>query len=335
MNELLELQVQHQTLIVLWRELGGDYARFKLNPPDLPSRYADYFMEGFRAERHLRGDGGEPHDRFVRKWLQLRLNALKRERRVAKDFTLEAVRRMDVEVCPVTLTKLTHGSACEDTNWSIDRLNNDFAYAMGNVAVMSTRANKAKGTKTLADVRELSHAAAPCEGLTPTEWARLEALMFGPCVKGGAEDYYVRQVAPLYGWVLRNTHQEWQDFFTKIAVHATAEERAKLYWGISDGTIKGAVQRIVQSIVRAIPLLPSPYDVWFDEEMEDRLSEVYAVLVSKGIDIQTMLRPLYPAFGGDGVLEADLAFESRGYLFAAPSDPAARSRFLKARRTLH
>ena len=53
------------------------------------------------------------------------------------------LRRIDVAVCPVTRELLTHGTG-ELSDASVDRVFNDAAYAAGNLAVMSTRANRAK-----------------------------------------------------------------------------------------------------------------------------------------------------------------------------------------------
>lgn len=78
-------------------------------------------------------------DRFVRKWLQLRLGAFVRGRSVAADVTVELLRRMDVSHCPVTRERLTHATRL-DTDASVDRLNNDGAYAASNLAMMSATA---------------------------------------------------------------------------------------------------------------------------------------------------------------------------------------------------
>ena len=176
-----------------FRALGEDIASYGLALPDKPGRA---LIEGYRAGcakhgRHRRAD------RFVRKWLQLRRHALERTRGVSEDVTVEFLRRIDVPVCPVTLLTLTHGKEA-DTDWSIDRLNNNGAYGVGNLAVMSTRANTAKGAKNLNEVWELSHGNSVVGGLNPREWARLLATMCGPCIVEGQEPRWeLRQVAPV------------------------------------------------------------------------------------------------------------------------------------------
>ncbi len=135
--------------------------------------------EGFVAAR-AGGPARQLPDRYVRKWLQLRLGAFDRDRFINDDVTPELLRQIDVEHCPVTRTTLTHGElTCSD--WSVDRLNNDGAYAANNLCVMSTRANRAKGALSYDDVFARSQCAASTDGLTPVEWLRLAALMLGPC----------------------------------------------------------------------------------------------------------------------------------------------------------
>ena len=169
-------------LIERYRTLGDDYASYGLKLPQ-PAR-----NEGYRARESLR-EGyraglarvGRPRtaDRFVRKWLQLRHHALSRGRAVSDEVTVDLLRHLDVSVCPVTLATLTHGEQ-KSSDWSVDRLNNDGAYAKGNLAIMCTHANGAKGAKGLTEVRELSEGESAEEGLTPEEWARMAAMMYGP-----------------------------------------------------------------------------------------------------------------------------------------------------------
>jgi len=118
-------------------------------------------------------------DRFQRKWLQLRLQAWQRGRAVADDVTVALLRHLDVTHCPVTREPLTHGECC-DSDWSIDRLNNDGAYAASNLAVLSTHANRAKGDLDFDAVLALARRDTATRGLQPAQWQRLAALMLGP-----------------------------------------------------------------------------------------------------------------------------------------------------------
>nr|WP_145546104.1 hypothetical protein [Variovorax boronicumulans] len=134
--------------------------------------------EGMDAAAHARLARGTP-DRFVRKWLQLRLNAWRRGRIVDDEVTPALLRALDITHCPVTRAELTHGEQL-DTDWSIDRLNNDAAYAASNLAVMSARANRAKGARSFDEVLVLAGLPHATAGLAPHEWLRLATLMLGP-----------------------------------------------------------------------------------------------------------------------------------------------------------
>lgn len=141
--------------------------------------WPDAVREGFDAATHARLPRGTP-DRFERKWLQLRLGAWRRGRIVEdNEVTPALLRTLDVTHCPVTRVALTHGERA-DTDWSIDRLNNDAAYAASNLAVMSVQANRAKGARGFDEVLALARRAQATDGLAPLQWLRLAALMLGP-----------------------------------------------------------------------------------------------------------------------------------------------------------
>lgn len=164
------------------RALGHDLHRLSQIPRQ--SDWPEAVLAGFDAAAHQARRGGHHHgrhhaDRFAAKWLQLRLNAWRRHRAVAADVTPALLRELDVTHCPVTRERLTHGTL-QDTDASVDRLNNDAAYAASNLAVMSVRANRAKGALGFAQVLARAESATATDGLTPTEWLRLAVLMLGP-----------------------------------------------------------------------------------------------------------------------------------------------------------
>lgn len=167
---------QDAGLLEAGRRLGHDLCRMTRWERD--AGWPTAVLEGFDEALHRRpGRGGA--DRFERKWLQLRLSALARGRLVADDVTPDLLRELDIEVCPVTRRRLTHGAQGPD-DWSVDRLNNDGAYAAGNLALMSAMANRAKGTRGFDEVLALAGAPHATHGLRPDAWRRLAALMLGP-----------------------------------------------------------------------------------------------------------------------------------------------------------
>ncbi len=158
------------------RALGHDFYKLSLIAPH--ASWPAVVREGFEAAAHTM-QRRQRSDRYMAKWLQLRLSAWRRGRRVADDVTPALLRDIDVLRCPITRQPLTHGSL-QDTDWSVDRLNNDAAYAASNLAVMSVKANRAKGALGFQQVYVRSQLAHDSDGLRPAEWLRLAVLMLGP-----------------------------------------------------------------------------------------------------------------------------------------------------------
>lgn len=213
------------------RALGHDFHRLSQIPRQ--ASWPDAVRAGFDAAAH-KASLGRPHghlhgrqhaDRFTAKWLQLRLNAWRRHRAVAPDVTPELLRELDVTHCPVTRERLTHGTL-QDTDASVDRLNNDAAYAASNLAMMSVRANRAKGALTFAQVLARSESATATDGLTPAEWLRLAALMLGPAHATCPHDAPVLPLcAPLPVHAVRLALQQVQRLLTEHCLRPAGKSR--------------------------------------------------------------------------------------------------------------
>lgn len=164
-------------------EIGWDFARFG-RPMDAAVHDAE-LLTGYAAGReHFRVAQHRP-DRFISKWLQLRVNAFKRRRILSAGVDPSYLKRIDCHTCPITLMTLTHSALC-DSDWSVDRINNDGAYAPGNLMIMSVRANRAKGAKDYRDVAHLASSTADGQTgrvergeLSKREWERLACVMIG------------------------------------------------------------------------------------------------------------------------------------------------------------
>ncbi|AOY97569.1 hypothetical protein BKK79_37165 (plasmid) [Cupriavidus sp. USMAA2-4] len=164
-------------------DIGFDYAA---NGLELPSHIRDEeselpaaLFQGYRygVERHGRSHGRS--DRFTRKWLQLRVNAWRRLRHFDDRVTPGYLRTIDVVYCPITRVKLEHGTGSMDS-WSVDRIYNGAGYAPGNLAVISRRANEAKGTLTVEKVVRILAGESSWEldpALGREEWRRAICLM--------------------------------------------------------------------------------------------------------------------------------------------------------------
>lgn len=161
----------------IWFEVGWDYASYGLTVPDDVDNPA--LNTGFREGRERFRKPVGAHDRFIRKWLRLRMNAVRRGRQFDADVTPDFLRSIATTICPVTQEPLTYGTLT-DTDWSIDRLVNDGAYSCNNLAMMSVRANNAKDRMTIHEILAQCTAGDKCDpSLAPIEWKRLYSLCSG------------------------------------------------------------------------------------------------------------------------------------------------------------
>jgi hypothetical protein len=162
-------------------ELGWDYAHYGTVPPADHLHPYSPVRHGWEAGRDSFGRRTLQLSRFTRKWLHLRLNAWLQGRVFEVQQVNPAfLRRIDVPVCPVTREVLTHGTG-EPSDASVDRVFNDAAYAAGNLAVMSTRANRAKSDygvdDAMAFVRQIDVGQLhQIDGLSAEHWARIAVL---------------------------------------------------------------------------------------------------------------------------------------------------------------
>ena len=170
----------HEYTAEIGHKLGWDLAHYGWEPKE--DAEVDV-IEGHKAGKAHFGRRRKTPDRFERKWLQLRQSAIRRGRVVDESITPEFIVSIDHPTCPVTLVEMTH-STRQDTDWSVDRVNNEGAYADGNLVIMSVRANKAKHRKGFFEVADIVKENRDRDGLTAKEWARLKCIMLGACNTG-------------------------------------------------------------------------------------------------------------------------------------------------------
>lgn len=154
--------------------LGRDYALHGLTPPIAHLYPQSPLQRGWMATRGRAVR--TPASPQVELWLALRTHAWARGRSFEDiQLTPHHLAQLDTSHCPITRELLG------DDNRSIDRVRDDAGYAAGNLAVMSRRANRAKGSRgqeALADMAA-SCAAGPITrigGLAEAEWQRLAVL---------------------------------------------------------------------------------------------------------------------------------------------------------------
>jgi hypothetical protein len=162
-------------------ELGWDYAHYRVGLPAPYAREASPLVDGLRAGEATFGLRTLAATRHVRKWLQLRLHAWLRGRSVELvQVTPNYLQQIDTSHCPILRSALS-SATLEATDASIDRVRNDAGYAAGNLAVMSTKANHAKGAhdfrSALHRVEQVEAEQLPgLEDLTAAQWARVAVL---------------------------------------------------------------------------------------------------------------------------------------------------------------
>jgi hypothetical protein len=162
-------------------ELGWDYAHYRVALPAPYAAEASPLRDGLRAGEATFGLRTLAATRHVRKWLQLRLHAWLRGRSVELvQVTPNYLQQIDVSHCPVTRSELSVATLGA-TDASIDRVRNDAGYAAGNLAVLSTKANQAKGAhgfrSALRRMQQVEVEHLPgLDGLTVSQWARVAVL---------------------------------------------------------------------------------------------------------------------------------------------------------------
>lgn len=154
--------------------LGRDHALHGVTPPIAHLYPQSPLQRGWLAARGR--PVRSPATPQVELWLALRTHAWARGRSFEDiQLTPHHLAQLDTSHCPITRELLG------DDNRSIDRVRDDAGYAAGNLAVMSRRANRAKGDRSLPALEALaaSCAAGPISrigGLSEAEWQRLAVL---------------------------------------------------------------------------------------------------------------------------------------------------------------
>ena len=160
-------------------ELGWDYAHYRLVPPAPYAQEPSTLRDGLVAGRAAFGSRTLEPSAQVRQWLQLRLNAWLRGRSIElMQITPHYLQQIEATHCPITRVEL---SATTPGEVSIDRVRNDAGYAAGNLAVMSTKANIAKGAHdhagALQRVKQIESARlSGISGLNAAQWSRVAVL---------------------------------------------------------------------------------------------------------------------------------------------------------------
>lgn len=268
--------------------IGWDYYTYRFG---LPENAEDYpaFIEGYRAAK--KRVHTHDNDRFIRKQLQLRFNAWRRNRVFDERVTPEFLRQIDVARCPITWELLTHG-AILDSDWSVDRIHNDCAYACGNLVVVSTRANKLKAAKSYDQICDLSmlegSGTQEIDGLNPFQWRRwlfISSLNF-PVSCDDSDSGFDYTVAPC---VMRPPPATMYNpsCLMQMALANKASNRTehRLYHAVVaalPANRKNAFIKLSHHVERAKrKILGRPLDVWHNTNLFLRFVEFYNTLTAQ------------------------------------------------------
>ncbi|OYD77429.1 UNVERIFIED_ORG: hypothetical protein BDU10_2531 [Burkholderia sp. CF145] len=252
------------------RALGWDLAYYGWDPRD--DAPADV-IEGHTAGKAHFGSRRKPPDRFERKWLQLRQNALRRGRVVDEGVTADYIRLIDHPICPVTLCEMTHGVRL-DTDWSVDRVHNDGAYADGNLVIMSVRANSAKASKTYAEVEALANGRTEADGLSSDEWSRLRCIMLGACNAKTTEEFKVPLLTRIPNRCVRPSYFQLQHITLLIAQNEGEKYLApirRLNGCQLDRDVKEHLKQAVRRLKTVLNTVDYKYDACRDEQYQKLL----------------------------------------------------------------
>ncbi|MEZ2354502.1 hypothetical protein [Caballeronia sp. RCC_10] len=246
--------------------------------------------------------------------MQLRLNAFRRRRFLDQEVTPAYLKKIDCAMCPITLIAMTHAALAE-SDWSVDTINNDGAYAPGTLMVMCVKANRAKGAKDFREVVELASVSAhgAVLGLSQSEWARLACVMAGAANMTGArpllplltrlpEDsraplYFVFQQMLLFSARLARERNRVMKVLCRL--HPSSERSALL---------RCAVERLAMNIRDAA----YPYDALFDEGVQRAMRSWFTTVPAASVPGLLQLCSQYGAGRCEPAPPAAWALETSG-----------------------
>lgn len=125
--------------------IGWDHAERGVVPPPEHLNPASPVRQGWEAGRQAFGPRTLPADRYVRLWLQLRIEAWRRDEPFDAQLVGAALlRRITGSHCPVRRVRLTHADGGPDEA-TVVRVDRTAAFTLGNLVVLSRRAADAIG----------------------------------------------------------------------------------------------------------------------------------------------------------------------------------------------
>ena len=304
-------------------EIGWDYYAYNLQLPTYIANNEEMgcFVSGYN-EATSRQVPRQSNDRFIRKWLLLRVGAWKRNRFFDMNLKADFIKRIDNVRCPITNIELTHGTGL-DSDWSVDRINNNASYACGNIVVVSTRANIAKGQFTGKEICSFAFnpdAIVPVqvefssniEPLSLIEWSRWSLICSHAPVGSSAEKF----VSPCIIYPPDGLRGNFATLAQMIL--------AKKARGFDNGTyakfllvIDKPKREMLNKIVRkAEKMNPhSCLDIWYNNNLFNRFIDFYMTLSDD--EHKNLIRVIYESreiVRVKGSNECEYHFDTDGYV---------------------
>ena len=162
-------------------DIGWDHARHRLTPPVAHLPVESPVRQGWSAGRLALGVRTRRPTAAVRQWLNLRLLAWQHGQAFeAVQVTPNFLAQIDASHCPVSRTPLLLDSG-RSNDATVQRLNQQAAYAAGNLAFTSVAVAQARGAMDCQALLTLAQRLAetpeqPVRGLDAETWLRLAVL---------------------------------------------------------------------------------------------------------------------------------------------------------------
>jgi hypothetical protein len=252
---------------------------------------------------------------YVRKWLSLRLSAVKRGMVVDGTVTPAYLERVTEGRCPITLQPFsTEGKS--PGNPSVDRLVNEVTYLAGNICVLSLRANRAKGDLSFEEVAELAQAGGAHAGLEPIEWMRLASLMYGAWARAYRRaDPFLLPLAAIPGpGMFMSTSQVVQLLLTRQHADANQADLASARWlelTREAGCEESVFFDLAAKLTHALVAVEHLGDAWLTSEVFEAFVAWYNASRTAVIPAIEELLQKHQARVGDAVATLDWPTASR------------------------
>jgi hypothetical protein len=232
-----------------------------------------------------------------RKLLQVRRSAFDRGIPVSTALNEQYLRDIIVTVCPVSGVELTQGTL-EESDWSLDRLDNELGYVPGNVCFVASRVNSYKSADNFSDLA--AHAvtillrdgpeglaADVGNGLMVIEALRLAALMAAPSglARGLIESYAPFAMAPGVWSTVEASVAGVHVACARERIEGRGYRRRRDLFRHQGSDVWRNSTRLVEIVRRGLASGTHPCDVWFDGDAIERLKQLSASILSDPPDI--------------------------------------------------